>query len=81
MSGNLLRLRRILDEIDLQAAPQKLGHGLLNEAVGDGFFGLVLVAGGGGEVVGDQDQAVLHVAEGDLALIFIVFALLFQIAV
>ena len=58
----------VLDEIDLQLGAEEISHGLLDEFVVDGLFSLVLIAGLGGEVVGDQHQAVLDVVEGDLAL-------------
>lgn len=71
----------ILDEIYLQLLAQELGHGVLDELVGDGFFRLVLVAGLGGKVAADQQQALLHVREGDLALALGVFVVVPEIFV
>ena len=68
----------VLDEVDLQAAFQKLGHGVLDELVGDGLLCLVLVAGLGGEVAAHQHQTVLNIRPGDLALVFLVLVVLPQ---
>ncbi len=74
--GDLLRIEVVLDEVNLQIRPQELRHGLLHELVGDGFFRLVLVAGLGREVVGDEDQAVLNILPCDLAFVFLIFVLI-----
>ena len=79
--GDLPRVQGILNEVDLQLGPQKLGHGLLDKLVVDGLLGLVLVGGLGGEVVAHQHQAVLHVGPGDLALALLVFALGLEVGV
>ena len=79
--GDLHRVGGGLDEVDCQLLLQKVGHGLLDKLVGDGLFRLVLVAGLGGEVAGDEDQAVLNVGPGDLGFIFIIFVIGAQIAV
>ena len=50
----------------------------MNEAVVDGLFGLVFIAGLGRKAVRYQNQAVLNVIKGDLTLIFIVLILFFQ---
>ena len=70
--GQLHRLVGLFDEVHFQVVLEELRHGLLNELVGDGFFRLVLVARLRGERTGDENQAVLHVGEGDLALAFFV---------
>ncbi|CAN4028290.1 Asp23/Gls24 family envelope stress response protein, partial [Dysosmobacter welbionis] len=57
--ADLLCVKGVFNEVDLQVAAEELRHGLLDEFVGDGLLGLVLVAGLGGEVVADQHQAVL----------------------
>ena len=66
--ADLVCVEGVLDEIDLQLGAEELRHSLLDEFVVDGLFSLVLVAGLGGEVVGDQYQAILDVVEADLAL-------------
>ena len=71
----------VLDEKYLQLLAQELGHGVLDELVGDGLFGLVFIAGLGGEVTAHQQQALLHVGEGDLAFALGVFVVLPQIFV
>ncbi len=48
--ADLLRLVRLFQKIHLQLVPEEVGHGLLDELVGDGLFRLVLVAGPGGKV-------------------------------
>ena len=68
--------RRVLDEVDLQAVAEHLRHGLLDTLVGDGLFRLVLIGGLGGEGGNDNHQAVLHILEGDLALVLVVLAVL-----
>ena len=73
--ADLLGVKGIFDKVDLQVAAEEFRHGLLDKLVGDGLFGLVFVAGLGGKVVAHQDQAVLHVGPGDLALAFLVLAL------
>ena len=60
---------------------EEVVHRLVDKPVGDGLFGLVFVAGLGGEGGGYQNQAVLHILVGDLALIFQVFAALLQKAI
>ena len=57
---------------------EKLGHALVDELIGDGFFGLVLVGGLSGEAGGHQHQAVLHILEADLAFILEVFIVIFE---
>ena len=69
------------DEVDLQLGAEELRHGLLDELVVDGVFGLVFIAGLGGEVVGDQHQAVLDVLPGDLALALLILPLVPQVLV
>ena len=79
--GDLVRLALVFNKIDLQTAAEKLRHGLLNELVVDGFFRLVFVGGLCGEAVCHQHEAVSHVLEGDLGLVFDVLAVLLQIGV
>ena len=67
-----LRLRLVLQEVDLQLLLEKLRHGQLDEAVVDRLLGLVLVGGLGREAVRHQDQAVLHVLEADRRLVLLV---------
>ncbi len=76
--ADLVCVEGVLDEIDLQLGAEEIGHSLLDEFVVDGLFSLVLVAGLGGEVVGDQHQAVLDVVEADLALRLLVLAQLLE---
>ena len=71
----------MLDEIDLELGAEKLRHGLLDEFVGDGLLGLVLVAGTGGEAGRDVDQAVLHILEADGALALLIEVLVLQVFV
>ena len=47
---------------------EEVGHGLRDEFVGDGLFGLILVAGAGGKAGGHIHQTVLHVLKTDGAL-------------
>ena len=68
----------VLDKIDFQLMLEEVGHGLRHEFIGDGLLGLVLVARAGGEIGGDQNQAVLHIGKGDGALVFLVQALLLE---
>ena len=46
---DLLGLVGLFEEVDFQIVLEEVGHGLRDELVGDGLFGLVLVAGTGGE--------------------------------
>ena len=71
----------VLDKIDLQVGLEELRHGLLDEFIGDGLLGLVLIAGLGGEVGAHQHQTVLDIAPGDLGLILVVLIILPQPAV
>ena len=68
----------MLHKVDFQLVLEELRHGLGHKLVGDGLFGLVLVAGAGGEAGGNQNQAVLHIVEGDEAFVFLVQTLIFQ---
>ena len=61
--------------------PQEIGHGLLDELVGDGLLGLVLIGGLGREGGGNQHQAVLDVLKADFALVLQVPAILLEIGV
>ena len=79
--ADLLCVKGVFNEVDLQVAAEELRHGLLDEFVGDGLLGLVLVAGLGGEVVADQHQAVLDIRPGDLALALLVLPLVPQVLV
>ena len=60
---------------------EHLRHRLLDALVGDGLLRLVLIGGLVGEGGNHQDQAVLHIGKGDLALVLIVFPRLLQIRV
>ena len=79
--GDLVRGFGIFDEVHLQLLPEEVVHGVLNEFVGDGLLGLIFVAGLGGEIVADQDQAVLHIGIGDLRLVLGVLPGVLQILV
>ena len=78
LPGGFLGGLGVLDEENLQVFPEKVRHALLNEAVVDGLFGLVLVRGLGGEVVGDEDEGLLDVGPGDLGFGLVVFAVLLE---
>ena len=60
---------------------QKVGHGLGDELVRDGLFGLVLVAGAGRKAGGHIHQTVLHVLEADGAFTLLVQVLVLQVFV
>ncbi len=79
--ADLLSFLRFFEEVDFQIVLEEVRHGLRDEFVGDGLFGLVLVAGAGGEAGRDVNQAVLHVLKADGALAFFVEVLLLQILV
>ena len=64
--GHTGRLLGMLNEIDLQPLLEKLRHGLLNKAVGDGLFRLVFVGSARGEAVCHQHQTVRHILNEDL---------------
>ena len=72
------RVIGIFDEIDLHLVLEELGHALVDELIGDGFFGLVFVGGLGGKAGGYQHQTVLHVLEADLAFVLEVLVVIFQ---
>ena len=74
-------LRLILYEIDLKIGLEELGHRLLDEAVVDRLFRLVLVRGLRGEAVCHQHETVLNVLELDGAFVFLVLAYLLDIRV
>ena len=38
-------LQTVVDKVDLESFLEKLGHGLLDELVGDGLLGLILIGG------------------------------------
>ena len=78
---DLLGVFAVLNEVDLHTGAQKLRHGFLHELVGDRLLGLILVAGLGGEVVGHQHEAFLHVGIGDLALALLVLVILTEVLV
>ena len=61
--------------------PEKVRHPLLEEAVVHRLLGLVLIGGLGGEVVGDEEEGLLHVRPGDLGLVLVVLAVLLEIGV
>ena len=81
MAGDLLRRVGIFNEVYLQLLPQEVVHGVLDELIGNGLFGLVFVAGLGGEVVADQNQTILHIGIGDLALVLGVLAVVPEVLV
>ena len=81
LRGDLLRLVRVLDEVDLQAVLEEFRHRLLHEAVRDGLFRLVLVTRVLRKAARDKDQAVLHVGERDLALVLLIHALRLEVGV
>ena len=60
---------------------EKIGHSLVDKAVGYGLFGLVFVRGHSREAVYDQAQTVGDVAKGYLTLVFVVLALSLYILV
>ena len=47
---DLLGLVRLFQKIHFQIMLEEVGHSLRDEFVGDGLFGLVLVAGAGGKL-------------------------------
>ena len=65
----------------MEAAAEKLRHGLLHEFIRDGLFRLVLIGCLRGEAVRHQNQAVLHVLERDLGLGLRILVLRFEIGV
>ena len=79
--ADLLGLVRLFQEVDFQVVLEEVGHGLGDELVGDGLFGLVLVAGAGGKAGRHIHQAVLDVLEADRALPFLVHPLVLQVFV
>ena len=79
--GDFPRVKGVFDEIDFHLTFEKIGHGLLDEFIVDGLFRLIFIGGLGGKVVGDKDQTILDIVPGDLALRFLVFALLTEIGV
>ena len=79
--GYAVGLGLVFYEIYLQTGLEKVRHGLLNEFVGDGLFGLIFIGGLGRKAVRHQHKAVLYVLKGYLGLVLLVFALLFYISV
>ena len=79
--ADLLGLVRLFQKVDFQVVFEEVGHGLGDELVGDGLFGLVLVAGAGGKAGRHIHQAVLDVLEADRALPFLVHSLVLQVLV
>ena len=79
--AELLCLVRLFQKIHFQIVLEEIGHGLRNELIGDGLFGLVLVAGTGGKAGGHIHQTVLHVLKADGALAFFVQVLFLQVLV
>ena len=78
---DLLGLVGLFEEVDFQIVLEEVGHCLRDELVGDGLFGLVLVAGAGGEAGRNVDQTVLHILKADGTLALFVEVLLLQILV
>ena len=78
---DLLGLVGLFEEVDFQIVLEEVGHGLRDELVGDGLFGLVLIAGAGGEAGRNVDQTVLHILKADGTLSLFVEVLLLQILV
>ena len=76
--ADLLGLLRLFKEVDLQVMLEEISHGLRDELVRDGFLGLVLVAGTGGEAGRDVNQAVLHILEADGALALLIEVLVLR---
>ena len=81
LPGDFLRVEVVFNQVNLQVGPEELRHGLLDKLIGNGLFRLVFVTGLGGEVAGDQNQTVLHVRPGDLALVLLVLPLLPEVLV
>ena len=71
----------MLYEVDLHLRAEELRHRLLDEAVGDGLLGLVLVGGLRREAVRHENKAVRHILKAYFALVLLVFAGLLDIAV
>ena len=76
--GDLIGLRLVFDEINLQLTAEKFRHGLLDEFVRDGFLRLVFIRGLRGKAIGDENQAVLNIDETDFAFVFLIFVRFFQ---
>ena len=68
-------------KVDFQLVLEEVRHGLGHKLVVNGLLGLVFVAGTGGEAGGNEDQAVLHIGECDLAFAFFLQVLGLQIGV
>ena len=79
--ADLLGLVRLFQKIHFQIMLEKVGHSLRNKFVGDGLFGLVLVAGAGGKTGRDIHQAVLHILKANGALTFFIEVLFLQVLV
>ncbi len=78
---DLLGLVGLFEEVDFQIVLEEVGHGLRDELVGDSFFGLVLIAGAGGETGRNVDQTVLHILKTDGTLALFIEVLILQILV
>jgi len=79
--ADLLSLLRLFQKIHFQIMLEEVGHSLRDKFIGDGLFGLVLVAGAGGKAGGHIHQTVLHVLKADGALALFVQVLFLQVLV
>ena len=79
LSCDLFCVCRIFDEIVFDVPFQIIGKRGRDEFVIDRFFRLVFVGYLGGKAIDHQNKAVLYVLERDLAFIFIIFIVIFQI--
>ena len=79
--ADILGFLRLFQKIHFQIMLEEVGHGLRDKFIGDGLFGLVLVAGAGGKAGGHIHQTVLHVLKADGALALFVQVLFLQVLV
>ena len=79
--ADLLGLLRLFQKIHFQIMLEEVGHSLRDKFIGDGLFGLILVAGTGGKAGGYIHQTVLHVLKADGALALFVQVLFLQVLV
>ena len=78
---DLFRISRVFNEIIFDMFFQIIGESGCDEFIVDGFFRLVFIRNLRGKAVDDENETVLNVLEGDLAFVFIIFAVVFQIFV
>ena len=79
--GDFFGLGAVLDKKNLKLMLEKVGHGLLDELVCYGFFGLIFIGRLGGEGGNDQHKALVHVLKGDFAFVFLILSGGFYIGV